>query len=193
VRKTQDGNTIIDENVSMRYPWQNPQPVLAEKLSTAKIPADSAKIIAKMTSPLPAPPSPVQPSKPVTPYKITNDNPFFVVLSFQKVSKELMDEGLNQFARYNASKHANEKIEVGSFVLTPNEVMLIFRLFPNEDKALAYFDEIRDEAAATIIPRIQRNDYDFFVISRDNFILLNSTKDLPGYRKFFTDNYETTP
>ncbi|WP_139170240.1 type IX secretion system periplasmic lipoprotein PorW/SprE [Chitinophaga terrae (ex Kim and Jung 2007)] len=192
IKKTADGNPVIDENVSMRYPWQNPQPVLADKVNTAKVPADSARIIAKMTSPLPAPPSPVQPAKPVTPYKLTADNPYFVVLSFQRVSKELMDEGLSQFTRYNATKHAGEKIEVGSFVLTPNEVMLIFRLFPNEDKALAYFDEIRDEAAVTIIPRIQRNDYNFFVISRDNFILLNSTKDLNGYRKFFADNYETT-
>ncbi|RFS24788.1 hypothetical protein DVR12_06230 [Chitinophaga silvatica] len=192
IRRTADGNPILDENVSMRYPWQNPQPVFTDKVNTAKVPADSAKIIAKMTSPLPAPPTPIQPAKPVTPYKLTADNPFFVVLSFQRVSKEQMDEGLNQFARYNANKHAAEKIEVGSFVLTPNDVMLIFRMFPTEDKALAYFDEIRDEAAANIIPRIQRKEYDFFVISRDNFILLNSTKDLTGYRKFFADNYETT-
>jgi hypothetical protein len=102
-----------------------------------------------------------------------------------------MDEGLNQFTRYNATKHANDKIEVGSFVLTPNDVMLIFRLFPDEDKALAYYDEIREEAAANIIPRIRPTEYSFFVISRDNFILLNSTKDLEGYRKFFTDNYIT--
>jgi hypothetical protein len=102
-----------------------------------------------------------------------------------------MDEGLNQFTRYNAAKHAADKIEVGSFVLTPNDVMLIFRIFPNEDKALEYFDEIRDAAAANIIPRIRPTEYNFFVISRDNFILLNSTKDLTGYRKFFTETYVT--
>jgi hypothetical protein len=172
----------------MRYPWQNPQPVLADKLNVAKTPADSAKIAAGVTAPLPAP---IVPAKPVTPYKISEHNPFFVVLSFNRVSKQLMDEGLNQFTRYNATKHANDKIEVGSFVLTPNDVMLIFRLFPDEDKALAYYDEIREEAAANIIPRIRPTEYSFFVISRDNFILLNSTKDLEGYRKFFTDNYIT--
>ena len=187
-RKKDANGVLLDENITMRYPWQNPQPVLADRLNVAKTPADSARIAAGMTAPLPAP---IVPVKPVTPYKINADNPFFVVLSFNRVSKELMDEGLNQFTRYNATKHASDKIEVGSFVLTPNDVMLIFRLFPNEDKALAYYDEIRDEAAVHIIPRIRPTEYNFFVISRDNFILLNSTKDLEGYRKFFTDNYIT--
>ncbi|PSL42655.1 tetratricopeptide repeat protein [Chitinophaga niastensis] len=188
VRKRDAKGVLLDEDVSMRYPWQNPQPVLADKINVAKAHVDSAKIAAGIVAPTPAP---IVPVKPVTPYKLTTNNPFFVVLSFQRVSKELMDEGLNQFTRYNAAKHANDKIEVGSFVLTPNDVMLIFRLFPNEDKALAYFDEIRDEASANIIPRIRPTEYSFFVISRDNFILLNSTKDLSGYRKFFVDNYVT--
>ena len=188
IQQTDANGAPLDENITMRYPWQNPQPVLADKLNVAKTPADSAKIAAGVTAPLPAP---IVPAKPVTPYKISEHNPFFVVLSFNRVSKQLMDEGLNQFTRYNATKHANDKIEVGSFVLTPNDVMLIFRLFPDEDKALAYYDEIREEAAANIIPRIRPTEYSFFVISRDNFILLNSTKDLEGYRKFFTDNYIT--
>jgi tetratricopeptide (TPR) repeat protein len=191
VRKKDANGELLDENITMRYPWQNPQPVLADKLNVAKTKADSSKIAAGMAAPLPAPLVPVAPPKPVTPYKVNADNPFFVVLSFDRVSKELMDEGLNQFTRYNATKHATDKIEVGSFVLTPNDVMLIFRIFPNEDKALTYFDEIRDAAAATIIPRIRPTEYNFFVISRDNFILLNSTKDLTGYRKFFTETYVT--
>lgn len=191
VRKKDANGQLLDENISMRYPWQNPQPVLADRLNTAKTKADSSKIAAGMVTPLPAPIAPVAPAKPVTPYKVNADNPFFVVLSFDRVSKELMDEGLNQFTRYNAAKHAADKIEVGSFVLTPNDVMLIFRIFPNEDKALEYFDEIREAAAANIIPRIRPTEYNFFVISRDNFILLNSTKDLTGYRKFFTETYVT--
>ncbi|HEY9261494.1 hypothetical protein, partial [Chitinophaga sp.] len=191
VRKKDANGQLLDENITMRYPWQNPQPVLADRVNTATARTDSSKIAAGMVTPLPAPIVPVAPPKPVTPYKVNADNPFFVVLSFDRVSKELMDEGLNQFTRYNATKHAADKIEVGSFVLTPNDVMLIFRIFPNEDKALEYFDEIRDAAAASIIPRIRPTEYNFFVISRDNFILLNSTKDLTGYRKFFTETYVT--
>lgn len=204
IQKTSNGGAALDENISIRYPWQNPQPSLTDKVNTAKTKADSIKVASNVTANTPvlntvaaavAPPTPealpIAPPKPLTPYKLDVNNPFFVVLSFQRVSKDLMDEGLNQFTRYNANKHAADKIEVGSFVLTPNDIMLIFRLFPNEDKALEYFDEIRDAASANIIPRIKPADYSMFVISRDNFILLNSTKDLAGYRKFFTDNYVT--
>ncbi|HVI45651.1 MAG TPA: tetratricopeptide repeat protein [Chitinophaga sp.] len=191
IRKDEGGGVMVDENISMRYPWQNPQPVLVDRLNTAKTPLDSSKIAANVKGAPTAPIATVQPPKPVTPYKLSADNPYFVVLAFNRVSKDLMDEGLNQFTRYNAAKHASEKIEVGSFVLTPNDIMLIFRIFPNEDKALTYFDEIREEAAVSIIPRIRPTEYTFFVISRDNFILLNSTKDISGYRKFFVDNYVT--
>ncbi|RBL92342.1 hypothetical protein DF182_07075 [Chitinophaga flava] len=194
IKKDVNGAPMVDENISMRYPWQNPQPVLVDKLNAAKAAAklDSARISDKIAGVVPnAPIATVAPPKPITPYKLSAANPHFVVLSFQRVSKELMDEGLNQFTRYNASKHATDKIEVGSFVLSPSETMLIFRLFPNEDKALNYFDEIREEASTNIIPRIRPSEYSIFVISRDNFILLNSTKDLIGYRKFFADNYVT--
>ncbi|WP_343745262.1 tetratricopeptide repeat protein [Chitinophaga sp.] len=198
IRKDNNGGPLLDENISMKYPWQNPQPVLVDRINGAKTPAalaDSAHVSNQIAGNVPTAPiatvAPPPPPKPITPYKLSADNPHFVVLAFQRVSKELMDEGLNQFTRYNASKHATDKIEVGSFVLSPSETMLIFRIFANEDKALNYFDEIREEAAVSIIPRIRPADYSFFVISRDNFILLNSTKDLIGYRKFFSDNYVT--
>jgi len=130
--------------------------------------------------------------KPVTPYKLVNTSvPHFVVLSFQRINKALIDEALEKFTRYNAAQHAADHIEVGSFVLTPNEIMLVFRLFPDENKALDYFDEVRTKAPVDIIPRIRPTDYNMFIISRDNFILLNSTKDLPGYQEFFNKNYVT--
>lgn len=175
----------LDENVTMVYPWQRPKPQLADSVKTAPAATDTAQVVTNAPPPV-APPVPV---KPVTPYKLNAANPHFVVLSFKRVAKALMDEGLEQFTRYNANKHPNEKIEVGTFVLSPGEIMLIFRLFPNEDKALDYFDEVRELAPTHIIPKIRPSDYTMFVISRDNFILLNSTKDLTGYEKFFNDNY----
>lgn len=186
IEKGKDNKGAVDENISIRYPWQNPEPKFDSiKIKTAM--ADSIKLAenaALKVAPLPAP------LKPVTIYKLNAENPHFVVLSFQRISKAIMDEALTQFTRYNAEKHAGESIQVANFVLTQQEVMLIFRLFPNEDKALDYFDEIRT-SAEKIIPRIRASDYTMFIISRDNFIQMNSTKDIEGYRKFFNDNYVT--
>lgn len=185
LEKRDSGGTMIDEDISIRYPWQTPRPQFdSVKTATAAPVAVSGQATG-------ATPPPMVPVKPATPYKLVADNPYFVILYFSRVSKTLMDEGLDKFTQYNANMHASEKIEVGSFVLTPSDVMLIFRLFANEDKALDYFDEIRERAPVNIIPRIRPTEYSLFVISRDNFVLLNNTKDLEGYRKFFTDNYVT--
>jgi tetratricopeptide (TPR) repeat protein len=194
LQKRDSGGTMVDEDVSIRYPWQTPKPQLdSARLKTA-VPGSVPTIASNVTA-APPPPmtvtAPPPPPKPVTPYKLSATNPHFVVLSFQKVSKALLDEGMDKFIRYNASKHPGDKIEVGSFVLSPTEIMLVFRLFPDENKALDYFDEIREAAPTDIIPRIRPTEYSMFVISRDNFILLNSTKDLQGYREFFDKNYIT--
>jgi tetratricopeptide (TPR) repeat protein len=193
LEKRDSGGTMVDEDVSIRYPWQTPKPQFdSVQLKTAKpVTPNVTGNVTATPPPALAVTTPPPPPKPVTPYKLSAANPHFVVLSFQKVSKALVDEGLDKFTRYNASKHPGDKIEVGSFVLSPTEIMLVFRLFPDENKALDYFDEIREAAPTDIIPRIRPTEYNMFVISRDNFILLNSTKDLQGYRDFFDKNYIT--
>jgi tetratricopeptide (TPR) repeat protein len=186
IEKSKDNSNVVDENISIRYPWQKPEPKFeSEKIKTAT--ADSVKLATNAglkVAPLPAP------LKPVTVYKLNTNNPHFVIMYFLRTNKSTIEEALTQFTRYNAEKHATENIQVANFVLTQQDVMLIFRLFPNEDKALDYFDEIRAEAEK-IAPRIRPSDYTMFIISRDNFIQMNSTKDVEGYRKFFNDNYVT--
>lgn len=187
IQKQKANRDSLDENVTMIYPWQNPHPEFdSVKLKTATADSIKANIAAKDLKIAPLPP----PLKPKTLYKLDANNPHFVVLSFNRVSKAMMDEALTQFTKYNAEKHAAEKVSVASFVLTQQEVMLIFRLFPNEDKALDYYDNVRIDAEK-IAPKIRRSDYNFFIISRDNFILLNTTKDIDEYKKFFNDNYIT--
>lgn len=175
----------IDENVSIRYPWQRQQQQLTDSAALAVNKPATDSVAA-------APPPP--PPPPVTPYKLGEEKaaiPHFVVMYFNRVSKVLLDEAVTQFSKYNAEKHADKKVETSSFALTPTEIMVIFRLFPTEESALAYFDEIVKTASSAIIPRIKPTEYKFFIISRDNFILLNNTKDITGYRKFFDNNYIT--
>lgn len=192
----QQNGQQVDEHIDIVYPWQRQQRHLDSlrmqhlQDSIARVTNDSiakfrADSIAKANLP---------PPKPVTPYKLPKADaqvPHFVVLLFNRVDKTMTEDALSQFTRYNGVQHPNDKIEVSSFVLTPTDIMLIFRLFPNENAALDYYDEVRNAAPDKIIPRVRETDYKLFVISRDNFILLNTTKDLQGYVKFFIDNYAT--
>ncbi|HEY6083711.1 MAG TPA: tetratricopeptide repeat protein [Chitinophagaceae bacterium] len=134
---------------------------------------------------------PVTPPKPVTPYTVAAENAWFAVLEFERTDKRLLEDALAQFARYNAARHPKDssKVEVSAYALTPNKVMLIFRLFGSRDAALDYFREIRQHAPTTIIPEINPSYYKLFIISKNNFILMNSTKDLEGYLQFFGENF----
>lgn len=143
-------------------------------------PRDSARDTVKAASP-PAPPR--------TPYKLSAQEPHFVVLAFNRTDKRLIDESLNRFSAYNQQNHLKDRIEVSSYLLGRNQVVLIFRLFPNEVAALTYYREIAAKATSAIIPDIPPAYYRFFIISRDNFILLNSSKDYNGYLEFFSKNY----
>lgn len=128
------------------------------------------------------------PSKPVTPYKLEAQIPYFVVLSFNHTNKEMITNALSKFAAYNSKQSLDSNIEVSSYLLAQNRVILIFRLFPNESAALSYYKEIRQQAPE-IVPGIPPSYYRFFIISRSNFILLNNTQDYEGYLQFFSKYY----
>lgn len=131
----------------------------------------------------------IPPPPPVTPYKIDASDPQFVVLAFNRTEEKYINECLQNFSIYNEKMHARDSIEVSTYLLAHNQVILIFRLFPDELKALQYYREIKNKALTLIIPNIPPEVYGFFIISRSNFILLNNTKDYEGYLKFFRKNY----
>ena len=163
---------------------QPPAPVTKPEVAAVPVPAVPKDTARDTVKAVPAPPPP-----PKTPYKLSPSEPHFVVLAFTHTDKRFIDESLNRFSAYNQQNHRKDRIEVSSYLLGHNQVVLIFRLFPDEVAALKYYQEISQKAPESIISDIPRNYYRFFIISRDNFILLNSTKDYDGYLEFFSHNY----
>lgn len=165
-------------------------PVVSQPVAPPPSIPDSLRNAVQKTDTVAAKPAVVlPPPKPVTPYKLAKDNPYFVVLAFNRTDKKLIDAGLHDFALYNQAHHVKDSIEVSPYVLQKNQVLLIFRLFRDEQAAAAYYREIKAKSAETA-PALKPQDYDLFYISRDNFILLNKTKDYEGYRQFFREQYK---
>ncbi|MGH2642645.1 MAG: tetratricopeptide repeat protein [Chitinophagaceae bacterium] len=160
-------------------------------MALAMLPTKPTPVINTVAKPIKdtAKQAPPPPPPPITPYKINAVSPQFVVLAFNLTQKSLIDECLNNFSIYNQKMHARDSIEVSTYLLANNRVILIFRLFPNELAALKYYHEIKGKAITTIIPNVSTQDYTLFIISRDNFILLNNSKDYSGYLRFFSENY----
>lgn len=134
------------------------------------------------------PPAQIVLAKVKTPYHLNEKNPHFVILSFKKTNHRQIEVVQEQFSQYNLHRKGSIKIAGSLFVIQENKVLLIFRLFPNESAAIDYYDEIRDQLTS-IAPALHPRDYDLFFISRDNFILMNNTKDVEGYLQFFREHY----
>ena len=129
-------------------------------------------------------------AKPATPYTLERNIPYFVILSFRRVDADLIKTTLSAFSAYNRKNHQADSVEVSSFVLAHNQVILIFRLFKNETEALLYYGEIKQKAKADIIPKVPPSYYRLFFISRSNFILLNRSQDFEEYLNFFYQHYK---
>lgn len=129
-----------------------------------------------------------KPAPPVTPYAVNQKDSYFVVLSFHHTDAKVIRESQEKFVAFNMKHYAGAGIEVSTYLID-GRVILIFRLFPDEMAALKYYEDIKKKAAVDIVPQLPKNYYDLFIISRDNFILLNNTKDFSGYMKFFSENY----
>lgn len=172
--------TVTRQIAAPRDTAAQPPATAPPAAATATRPATTADTV--RAAPPPPPP-------PKTPYKLSPGQPHFVVMAFNRTDKRLIDESLSLFSAYNQKNHLSQGIEVSSYLLGHNQVVLIFRLFPDEAASLKYYQEISARAPVSIIPDIPRDYYRFFIISRDNFILLNNTKDYQGYLEFFSKNY----
>ncbi|GAA4320874.1 hypothetical protein [Compostibacter hankyongensis] len=188
---------LAPEEEPGNYAVNTTAPTPASQKITA---ADSSLAIAKDSAAAPVavqPPPPAAgdslrtpaPAVVVTPYKAEADMPYFVILTFLKTNKTLVENGLAAFAKYNRQQHPGDSIEVSPYVIIQNRVMLIFRPFENEAAAKAYYNELRARTSRSIFPAAGPRDYFLCFISRDNFVLLNNTKDLNGYLQFFVDRY----
>ncbi|SFV33236.1 Tetratricopeptide repeat-containing protein [Thermoflavifilum thermophilum] len=145
--------------------------------------ADTA---ARPVVPPPRPPQPVV----ATPYALNEKDPHFVIMLMQPSDADLLEAATQRFSTYLHAHAADSSLQVGPYALTPTQTMVVFRIFPDENHALEFLDQIRASAPA-LLKGLAISEYAFYIISRSNFILLNQTKDLNGYINFFNDNYIT--
>jgi tetratricopeptide (TPR) repeat protein len=132
----------------------------------------------------------ILPPKPITPYTLESKNPHFVIMLFKLTDKQIIENANARFTQYLKTHPSDSSILVSPYAITSDETMLVFRLFKNEGDALNFLDQVRADANS-VVPGLPANEYAFYIISRDNFIMLNQTKDLQGYIRFFNDNYVT--
>lgn len=117
-------------------------------------------------------------------FRVGEDEPhYFVVVYMQKdqIAERLISR-VDQFVR----KHERE-LRTGNLTLDNARSVVIVNEFPSKTEALEFYEEFNENDS--ILGELKNYNINTFVITKDNFEKLYSTKSLEYYVSFFHKNY----
>jgi len=88
---------------------------------------------------------------------------------------------------FNTKYFSTENLQVNSVLLDNNRQMITVSSFTEIDKALRYFEGIRNDNY--VFSGMKEDSYQQFIISSENYPVYFKEKNTEAYLKFFNDNY----
>ncbi len=120
-----------------------------------------------------------------SPYKKNDTIAQFYVFSFP-IEKSNLNKIKVAFSNYNTSNFANENLEITATIIG-NDNIIIVRNFGDIKRALNYFNTLKRDTE--FYDNFNLPSHREFVISEDNFKILQQDKDFSLYQKFFNAKY----
>lgn len=184
VKQQQDNKVEIQNKPAQVTAIEKPKPVVQKTgidpkdkgapkpTITNKPAADSTRI------------KPLKDAKVEMAYVYNANEPYVVLMVFDKVDPVYISESKIAFQRYNNSAHAAETIRINIYEGAPEEYSwLDLGPYPDVASVLGYFDELKANAKQ-IVPWLPAAKYQFLVISEQNLELLKTRKNLEEYKLF---------
>ncbi|MBX9781928.1 MAG: hypothetical protein K2X48_01410 [Chitinophagaceae bacterium] len=117
-------------------------------------------------------------------YTYDDNEPYVVLMVFEKVDPVYISESKIAFQRYNNSAHNNESLQINIHEGKPEELSWIdLGPYPNITSILGYFNELKANARQ-VVPWLPADKYQFIVISQSNLEILKTRQNLEEYRLF---------
>ena len=110
---------------------------------------------------------------------------FFVVIA--KGNKKTINRLKFNISNFNMDFFSMDNFNVTAVVLEKGVQLISVKSMDNYTKAMDYYTTIA--ANPDVFSEISKSNYQYFVISADNFTTFYKDKDVDRYLKFFTDNY----
>jgi hypothetical protein len=128
------------------------------------------------------------PGEPVTlPYTYNPNSIHFFILI---VNNELTDVNAQKIkiADFNDRFFDLEDLEVSSILLEGNQEMITVNSFPNSEKAMNYYRNIKENKY--VFTKLESTgSYSEFVISAENYPIFYKSRNVAQYQRFFKLNY----
>jgi outer membrane protein assembly factor BamD (BamD/ComL family) len=117
-------------------------------------------------------------------YLYNANEPYVVLMYFEKVDPIYISESKIAIQRYNNSNHTTETIQINIYEGTGDELSwLDLGPYSSVTPALGYFDELKANARQ-IVPWLPADKYNFIVISQSNLEIFKTRKNMSEYKLF---------
>jgi outer membrane protein assembly factor BamD (BamD/ComL family)/uncharacterized protein HemY len=113
---------------------------------------------------------------------------YAVMIVLNKVDIVFGNEARNAFFRYDREHYPNRSFDVVTVDLDPDNKLLLIRSFETAQAAMDYALRAKPLASSEIIPWMKPEKYSFSIISEENLPVLQSNKDISGYKRFLDQN-----
>ena len=122
------------------------------------------------------------------PYTYNPNSVHFYVLIVNNSSTDVNAQKV-KIADFDDRFYDLENLEVSSILLEGNQEMITVNSFPNGEKAMSYFENIRENKY--VFTKLEGiGGYSDFVISAENYPIFYRSKDIGQYQRFFKKNYQ---
>ena len=111
-----------------------------------------------------------------------------VIMLLDKVDGTYVNESKNAFTRFVTENLAGQPITIIKSAIDKDIALLVFSSFANADEALQFLIKIK-KAAPDEVSWLPAAKYSFLIISNDNLQLLQSNKNLKGYKDLLNKQY----
>lgn len=117
-------------------------------------------------------------------YLYNANEPYVVMMYFEKVDPVYITESRTAFQRYNNSSHSGETIQINIFEGKEDEMSWMdLGPFASVTSALGYYDELKANARQ-IVPWLPVDKYGFIIISQNNLEIFKARKNFIEYKLF---------
>mgnify|MGYP003644365162 FL=1 len=127
-------------------------------------------------------------SIPESPYKYNESSTHIFVIAMEPSQAEAAKNLLADLDNFHSANFSKERLRTGDMNMNRENTIFIISPFANAEKAKEYYSKFQADFKSEGLPdEVKSNS---FVISLENFQVLNKSKNLEEYRTFFKSAYK---
>jgi len=126
----------------------------------------------------------------VAPLSFTNDSSeqHYIAFATQKVSAAFVKEMQNAFNYLNNDEFTKEKLNVTYVQFNQSSYIVWIGSFENSQLAKNYMNKIKSRLSTEIISFVPSKQYEIYLLSKSNILLIKDEADLKQYQQFMFKN-----